>query len=585
MWIRRFTSALERLANCLRTHRPTTRKRFFCSEPVRTSWPSIPTIAKADVAILGGGTGGAPAAIGASRHNARTILIESSDALGGVGRVGQISRYWCGNRVGFTSEIDAAMADHPEHGSSSKASWSVSRKAAWYHNQCANGEVDLLFRSLCIGVRMSGNKVESLVVAHPYGVGMVSADNMIDATGCADIAALAGAPTRTIGPEHVAMQGTGLAGIVPGKDYFNSDHNFCDDSDVFDTTAFLVSAKVKFKDCFDAGQLVDSRERRQIIGELSLGPVDFLAERRYPDTICVASSNFDSHGYTIHDIFLCHPPDKKRLWADVPLRALLSPGIENIMTTGLGLSAHRDALPVVRMQADVQNHGYAAGCLAALATRQHLAIRSFPIRDVQQHLVGIGSLPERVLTDGDTFPVDDATISAAVAGDLTSFKNLAIIFANAQRAASHIQGALSENNDSQRTHQLSIISCLIGLAEGRGTIATYITNTPWDEGWNYRGMHQFGLSVSPLDAAIIAFSRVARHQDWDILIDKAGTLDAHPDFSHCRAIAEAFENLYKRHSDERAAHALKRLLDLPGMTGHHHDNMISVQAALTDDPN
>ena len=35
--------------------------------------------------------------------------------------------------------------------------------------------------------------------------------------------------------------------------------------------------------------------------------------------------------------------------------------------TGIGLSAHRDAQPVVRMQPDIQNQGYAAGVAAAMA--------------------------------------------------------------------------------------------------------------------------------------------------------------------------------------------------------------------------
>ena len=37
-------------------------------------------------------------------------------------------------------------------------------------------------------------------------------------------------------------------------------------------------------------------------------------------------------------------------YADMPLRSLLPKGIKGVVTTGLGASAHRDAMPVVRMQ-------------------------------------------------------------------------------------------------------------------------------------------------------------------------------------------------------------------------------------------
>ena len=43
----------------------------------------------------------------------------------------------------------------------------------------------------------------------------------------------------------------------------------------------------------------------------------------------------------------------------VPYRALLPAGLDGILVTGLGASAHRDAMPVIRMQPDIQNGGYA----------------------------------------------------------------------------------------------------------------------------------------------------------------------------------------------------------------------------------
>ena len=74
---------------------------------------------------------------------------------------------------------------------------------------------------------------------------------------------------------------------------------------------------------------------------------------------------------------------------------------------GLGISAHRDAVPLIRMQPDIQNGGYAAGVAAAMAAADNRLLREIDLQDLQQHLVEIGNLPESVLTDQDSYPLPD----------------------------------------------------------------------------------------------------------------------------------------------------------------------------------
>lgn len=66
--------------------------------------------AEFDTVVGGGGTGGAPAGIGAARQGARTLAIEALHGLGGVGTWGQIASYYHGYRKGFTEEIDQGVA-------------------------------------------------------------------------------------------------------------------------------------------------------------------------------------------------------------------------------------------------------------------------------------------------------------------------------------------------------------------------------------------------------------------------------------------------------------------------------------------
>jgi len=99
--------------------------------------------------------------------------------------------------------------------------------------------------------------------------------------------------------------------------------------------------------------------------------MDLVLERTWPDTIALAKSHFDTHGFTVHPMFLARQPDIDVGSGQmlIPFRALLPQGLEGILVTSLGVSAHRDVLPIIRMQANLQNLGYAAGCAAALIAR------------------------------------------------------------------------------------------------------------------------------------------------------------------------------------------------------------------------
>lgn len=560
----------------------------------------LPHLERCDVLVIGGGTAGAPAAIASGRTGADTILIESTHMLGGVGTAGQIASYWCGNRVGFTSEIDAGVNElefDPEM-RQRDSKWSIAAKAEWFRRECVAAGVTLFHQAVVCGSKTHAGKVQAALVAMPGWCGWITAGTFVDATGSADLAAAAGAEVSLVNGSHVAVQGTGLAGVQPGHDYHNSDHSFSDETDARDATSFFFSSRIKFADHFDLGTLIDSRERRKIVGDIELGPLDFLAERRYPDTICVASSNFDSHGFTIHPIFMCKPPDKKRLWADVPFRALLPRGLERIIVTGLGISAHRDALPVVRMQPDVQNQGYAAGLIAATSALKNCDLRALDLRSLQRELVHIGNLPERVLADTDSFPLPDDAFQAAVAQGLDTFKGLAIVFSDPARSKPLLRSVLeAENSDTRWRHQSALILGLSGDPVAEPLLRKSLEQRPWDIGWNFRGMHQFGMSLSELDVLLIALGRCGSASAWDCLVEKASALalrsppqaelttpDPLPEFSHCRALAEAFEALYPRFHDSRAAKVLMKLLRLPGMTGHAHRHLQEALRDLTPDP-
>ena len=532
----------------------------------------VPVLGTYDVVVIGGGTGGAPAGIGAGRHKAKTLVVEYLHGLGGVGTLGMITRYYHGYRDGFTAEADEGTK------AIGARVWGIGKAEYWRRANRTAG-TDVWFWCLGAGAFVEDGTVKGAVVVTPHGRGVVLAKTVIDSTGNADIAAAAGAETTYTGGEHMGIQGTGLPPIRLGAGYTNTDYTFADDTDVVDFWHLFVTAREKFKGAYDLGQLVDTRERRRIVGDVTITPMDMMLGRTWPDTISVHKSNFDSHGFTVHPIFLLRPPDRAGLTVYVPFRALLPKGLDGILVTGLGVSAHRDAIPVIRMQPCVQNQGYAAGTAGAIAARSAASIRNIDLRSVQEHLVAKESLPETVLTLNDSFPLPKERVAEAVrnAGKTDGgHAALAVILAQPETAVPMLREAHKAAKSADEALAYAHVLGMLWDPTGVETLAEKVRSAEaFDKGWNYRGMGQFGMSISTLDSYIIALGRTRDGRALAPILEKVALLDASKEFSHHRACALALgamagagaSNVPKADL-KRAAAALAALLAKPDMTGY-----------------
>lgn len=519
-------------------------------------------VVETDVLVIGGGTGGAPAAIAAARAGVRTLVAEYLSGLGGVGTLGLIGQYWYGNRVGFTAEVDRAVAAKSPKRLPEDA-WDVEAKMQWYHEQIARAGGSVWYKTMVCGALVEGRRVRGAILATPQGRVAVLARCVVDATGGADVAAAAGAQTVSAGESHLALQGTGLPPRTPGVNYRNTDYDFIDDTDARDAGSAHAAAREKFSEEFDAGQLVDSRERRRVVGDYEVTPMDIRLARVFPDTINTARSNFDTHGFTVHPLFMIVPPDHDPRTGHVPLRALLPRGLDGMLVTGLGISAHRDAMPVIRMQADVQNQGYAAGLAAA--SSQGGDVRGIDVAGLQRRLVAAGILSPDMVAPADSFPLPEGEIAEALRKAVDDPELIDRVFTMPEEARRRmLRDALAAATEPRARRFYAFVLAMGGDASGHAELAAEVAGSPWDAGWNYRGMHQFGASMSPLDARIIALGRCRMKESLPVLLDKAESMPGDAEFSHYRALAEAFETI----GDKAAVPVLERLLARPGLTGH-----------------
>jgi hypothetical protein len=527
------------------------------SPAIRQEAASLPVLGRYDVLVIGGGTAGAPAGIAAARLGAKTLIVEQLYGLGGVGTTGAISTYCSGNRVGFTAEVGGG------------SSWVIEQKIQWWRSTALKAGAEVWFGAIGCGALVDGKQVRGAVVVTPRGRGVVLAKVVVDATGNADVADPAGAQCAYTDESEFAMQGTGLPPRDLGDAYRNTDYTYTDETDLIDVWQLMVTAKEKYKGAFDLGQLVDTRQRRRIVGDYTITILDQLSRRTFPDTIAQAQAGYDTHGYIVAPCLLLRHPQGV-ITSNVPYRCLLPKGIEGILVTGIALSAHRDAQPVVRMQPDIQNQGYAAGTAAAMAALEGISVRQIDVRGLQRRLVAVGNLAESVLGEQDSYPLSSERVTAAVKSVPEDHRSLAIVLGQPRESLPLLRDAYQAAQGERKLAYAKVLG-MLGDAAGMATLLEEVKRAAaWDGTPNWRidkddpRARQSGWLTSPLDNTLMALGRTRRPEALDAVLEKLALLQPTDGLSHHRAVYLALEWL----GDERAAQPLARLLQQPEMGGH-----------------
>ncbi len=572
--------------------------RFRDKPQVTLSPRGLPVLGKFDVVIVGGGTSGAPAAIAAGRNGAKTLVIEYLDELGGVGTAGLISMYWYGYRSGegkemkpgYVSprEIIAGSARNTlrngyagEVGKQLGSSWDPPAKAEWLRREILKAGGEIWFNCFGCGAVADGNKVVGVVVAGPFGRGVVLAKTVIDSTGNADIAAAAGGETQysisRLGDPSVQVAGYPHRDL--GARYINTAYTMTDDTDLFDRRHLLLWGKQRRSNSYDGGQLIDSRERRRVVGEYFLKTSDILNARTYPDTICHHLSNFDAAAFPTSEMLLVKDMKGPAYICDLPYRCLIPKGIEGLLVTGLGASADRDAMTLIRMQADLENQGYAAGTAAALAAAGGVDVRKVDIKGLQKRLVDKGVLEQRVLSDTDSYPLSTGRLKEAVAAlkelkieinqkrtshDRT-YSALAAVMSHPRRSIPLLTAAHGGAGGPGEKLNYALVLGVLGDDSGLQTLLKAVkASKTWGKGYSMSSKRETANTFTKVDRLVIALGFTRKAKARPALVEKLKLLDGQSSLSHVKAICIAL----RMNRDPSLAVPLAELLDKPGMAGH-----------------
>ncbi|RAV02323.1 FAD-dependent oxidoreductase [Paenibacillus sp. YN15] len=164
---------------------------------------TIPLQEEWDVLVIGGGPAGCAAAISAAREGARTLLIEATGALGGMGTSGLVpawTPFSDGEKIvykGIAEAVFVALKSEMPHIDKNATNWvaiNPEKLKRIYDRMVTEAGAQVLFNTMVCAVDTDGaGGIQAVIVNNKAGLTAYRAGVYVDCTGDADLAAWAGA--------------------------------------------------------------------------------------------------------------------------------------------------------------------------------------------------------------------------------------------------------------------------------------------------------------------------------------------------------------------------------------------------------
>ncbi|SFK96679.1 FAD dependent oxidoreductase [Paenibacillus sp. 1_12] len=420
-----------------------------------------------DVVVIGGGATGIAAAIAAARNGANTLLIEQRGYLGGMGTAALVPAFcpYTDGEKPIIRGIGLDLLEKMKQAAGDKFLSSYKDLLDWvpidvetlkrvYDKEVLDSGAQLLFHTVADQVLLDGDRISGIVISNKSGRSVVQAKLYIDASGDADLAALAGVPFQTGGEQGELQPGTmcyvvsgvekaryeqfieqsgqgnslektvveaqlngdlpegrkrisGMAWITDSVVGFNFGHIFgIDGTKAEDLTRAAIEGRIlidvqiqflrKYVPGFENIHLVHSgdqigiRETRRIAGDYTLVVDDFISMRTFEDDIARNAYFIDIHLANATSTMTIKHLPKGQSHG-VPYRCMLPQGKSNLIVAGRSVSSDRPVQGSLRVMPNCFAMGQAAGTAAAMASVTGGGFREVAIPELQRKLIEQGA--------------------------------------------------------------------------------------------------------------------------------------------------------------------------------------------------
>lgn len=420
-----------------------------------------------DVVVVGAGSAGASAAITAARQGARTLLLDRLAFMGGTSTAvldtfyafytpGEVARRVVGGigwEVVERLTAEGVAFERPNtYGAGTGVTYDQETLKVIWEGLAADAGVDLLLHTWATGASVTEDRLEAIRIWNKGGERWVEAPVIVDASGDADVAALAG-----VDHDNAAKQGkvqslstlfklanvdveraasvkkaelwdrmreaaesgdyalprvegswhrTPFAGVVlihmtriPNVDATDPEQLTRAEVEgrrqVREYARFLRDRVPGFEDAVivATSPAIGVRESRRVHGDYVLTRDDVLTGRRFDDEIALCGAPIEDHH--------AGGDTEWRYVAEsgvygIPYRCLLAAGIEGLLVAGRCFSATHDAHASARSMATCMAMGQAAGTAGAMAAAAGITPRAVAVDDLRQRLLDAGAVLQAI---------------------------------------------------------------------------------------------------------------------------------------------------------------------------------------------
>jgi ribulose 1,5-bisphosphate synthetase/thiazole synthase len=431
----------------------------------------IPILSGPDVLVVGSGSAGSTAAIAAARainstgSQAKVLLVERYGFAGGTS-TGVLDTFYGFYTPGTASKkvvagipddvvaelqkLDRVIERPNTFGAGTGITYNPEFLKIVWERLAQRAGVELLFHTFVIDVVVEADRITGVIVSGKSGLALIRPKMLVDASGDADVCALAQVPFERAGdidPAQTLTTTFKLANvnIATAQNFSRAEFVACmkeaAESGKYDLprregsvhitpingVMATIMTRVEVADPTQSSDLtwaeiegrrqaleyerflrnyipgyerarlvtfstqVGVRETRRVYGEYRLTREDVLSARKFDDVIGLCGAPIEDHhaGATTKWLYL---PDGATV--DIPYRSLIPQRIQNLYVAGRCFSATHDAHASVRSMAQCMAMGQAAGTAAALCLSEDRSPRELNVRHLQQALRRSGAILE-----------------------------------------------------------------------------------------------------------------------------------------------------------------------------------------------